>query len=559
MKKPSRTAAHALLETLVQRGVDRAFCVPGESYIALLDAIHDRPGFDLVTCRHEGGAGFMAVADARLTGRPGVVLVSRGPGASNAAIAIHAAEQDAVPLILIVGQVESRDTRRNAFQEIDYKEMFGSVAKWVGEARHPEEMPELAARAWNMATQGVPGPVVLSIPEDILAAPCESPTAPMHASADAGLTASQVLRIAEALNSAKQPILLAGREFDVPGGRESLLRFAETSKVPVAVSFRRQDLFPNDHVQYIGDMGLSNPETQRLAFAEADLVLALGTRLADITTQGYTWPTATQTVVHTSADPRFLGWRIPATIASTASAPAVVEALREQQHPTSGERTAWIRRLRAIYEADSQIHPKSFTDGLDFLRIVRLVGDVVSRNAIVTLDAGTFAAPFYRKLRWRSDQRLLAPVSGAMGFGVPAAVAAALRHPEKTVICVVGDGGVLMTGNEFAVSVARKLPIKVIISENNSYGSIRVHQERAHPRRICGTDLINPDLQKWAASFGVPVIAVQSVSDIEALAAALVATGPAIALVKTSLEAVLPASNVLKALTGSDQRSLHHG
>lgn len=534
------TAAQVLLDTLMERGADRAFCVPGESYIALLDAIHGEPDFDLVTCRHEGGAGFMAVADARLTGRPGIALVSRGPGACNASIAVHTAEQDAVPMILIIGQVEGRDLRRNAFQEIDYKAMFGGIAKWVGEIKHPDEAPELAARAWTMATSGVPGPVILSAPEDVLAAPCSTPVPPLHHSPLSGVTASEGARIAELINASKQPILLAGREFDVPGGREALLRFAESWGLPVAVSFRRQDIFPNDHELYVGDLGLKNPDAQRQAFSEADLILAIGTRLTDITTQGYSWPTPQQTLVHSCADPRFLGWQFPAAVATIAAAVPLIAAIEANARAPQPTLAAWTRRLRDLHVADSSSNPQDYSDGLDFVRVANLIEKVAPTDAIVTLDAGTFAAPFYRKVRWRLGQRLIAPISGAMGFGVPAAVAAALRHPERTVICMVGDGGVMMSGNEMAVGFARRLPIKVIISENNSYGSIRIHQERDHPGRVSGTDLANPDLAQWAASFGAPLLAVNELSDLDKLSAALLAPGPMVAIVKTSLQAVLP-------------------
>jgi acetolactate synthase-1/2/3 large subunit len=337
--------------------------------------------------------------------------------------------------------------------------------------------------------------------------------------------------------------LLAGRELDVPGGRQALLQFAATWSLPVAVSFRRQDLFPNDHALYVGDLGLKNPDPQRQAFSEADLVLALGTRLTDITTQGYTWPTLAQTLVHTCADPRFLGWRFPATEATTAAAPSVIEALGTPRQPLSAARTAWIQRLRDIHRSASRSNPGSFPDGLDFRRIAQLIGAIAPLNAIVTLDVGTFAAPFYRQVVWRAGQRLLAPISGAMGFGVPAAVAAAMRHRDRPVICVVGDGGALMTGAELTVGMARGLPIKLIISENNSYGSIRIHQERDYPGRVSGTNLENPDLARWAASFGATVMRVDNTSNLEALAAALQAPGPLVALVRTSLQAVLPPTN----------------
>src|SRR4051812_20400203 len=260
------TAAEQLVQFLATQGIDRAFCVPGESYIALLDALHAHASVDLVTCRSEGGAGFMAVADAKLTGRPGVVLVSRGPGACNTSIAVHTAEQDAVPLILLVGQVERRDLRRNAFQEIDYESMFRGVAKWIGEATEPEQVPELIARAYAMAMGGVPGPVVLSLPEDVLAMDCRAPLPPATVPRPAPPSPEDAARLAEMLRGAERPILLAGHALDSEEGRAALLRFAETWRVSVAVSFRRQDLFPNAHPLYAGDLGLRNPDAQRAAF-----------------------------------------------------------------------------------------------------------------------------------------------------------------------------------------------------------------------------------------------------------------------------------------------------
>lgn len=532
------TAAERLIEFLAAQGIDRAFCVPGESYIALLDALHAHPAIDLVTCRAEGGAGFMAVADAKMTGRPGVVLVSRGPGACNAAIAVHTAEQDAVPLILLVGQVEKRDLRRNAFQEIDYGRMFGGIAKWVGEATDPDQVPELIARAYAMAMQGVPGPVVLSLPEDVLAEPCGAPMLPATTVAPALPAPGDLARLAAMLRAAERPILLAGHGFDRPGGREALRAFAEAWELPVAVSFRRQDLFPNDHALYAGDLGLRNPDAQRAAFAEADLVLALGTRLTDITTQGWTWPAPGQRLVHVCADPRFLGWLFPAELALPADVMALAGALDGPAAPAA--RAAWNARLRALHVADTGVRTGQHNDGVAFAEVARRVGALAARDAIVTLDAGTFGAPFYRKVPWVPPQRLLAPVSGAMGFGVPAGVAAALRYPDRQVIAAVGDGGALMTAGEFAVAIARGVPLKLLLSDNGAYASIRIHQERAHPGRVSGTMLANPDFVAWCAAFGVPVTRIDSEADLPALGAALGAPGPGAIVVRTSLAAVLP-------------------
>ncbi|GAA0566663.1 thiamine pyrophosphate-binding protein [Craurococcus roseus] len=537
---PTATAAERLVAFLAAQGVDRAFCVPGESYIALLDALHAHPTLDLVTCRSEGGAGFMAVADAKLTGRPGVVLVSRGPGACNASIAVHTAEQDAVPLILLVGQVEKRDLRRNAFQEIDYGRMFGGVAKWVGEATEPEQVPELIARGYAMAMGGVPGPVVLSLPEDVLAMPCAAPPVPATLPRPAPPAPEDAARLAATLRAAERPILLAGHALDSEAGRAALQRFAEAWHLPVAVSFRRQDLFPNRHPLYAGDLGLRNPDAQRAAFAGADLVLALGTRLTDITTQGWTWPVPGQRLVHACSEPRFLGWHFPAELALAADAQAVIAALDAEAPGAPEGRAAWNARLRALHLADCEVARSDPPDGVPFVEVAKLVEETAAPDAIVTLDAGTFGAPFYRKVSWTPPQRLLAPVSGAMGFGVPAAVAAALRFPGRQVVCAVGDGGALMTGGELAVAVARGAPVKLLLSDNGSYASIRIHQERAHPGRVSGTDLVNPDFRRWCEAFRLPVLAVESRADLPRLADALRAPGPLAAVVRTSLSAVLP-------------------
>lgn len=531
------TAAQRLVGFLAGQGIDRAFCVPGESYIALLDAVHDAP-IDLVVCRNEGGAGFAAIADAKLTGRPGVFMVSRGPGACNGAIALHTAEQDAVPLILLIGQVEARDLRRDAFQEIDYLRMFGGFCKFVGEATRPDQVPELIARAYAMAMQGVPGPVVLSLPEDVLAMECAAVAPPFTRSVGAAVAPEDVARIAALIGAAQRPILLAGHGFESAAGRAALAAFAEAWQLPVAVSFRRQDLFDNTHPLYAGDLGLRNPDAQRAAFASADLVLALGTRLTDITTQGYTWPAPGQRLVHLCADPKHLNWQFPAEIALTADPLALIAAMPAPMIPPG--RAAWNAKLRALHVADCAVVPRDWNDGLAFAEVAQVVHAALPDDGIITLDAGTFGAPFYRKAVWKPGQRLIVPVSGAMGFGVPSAMAAALRCPGRTVICGVGDGGILMMGGEMAVALERQLPIKLLLSENLGYASIRIHQERQHPGRVSGTMFANPDFAHWAQAFGFPVTRVDNRGDFDAMREAIAAPGPAAILVRTSMQAVLP-------------------
>jgi acetolactate synthase-1/2/3 large subunit len=299
-------------------------------------------------------------------------------------------------------------------------------------------------------------------------------------------------------------------------------------------------LFDNAHDLYAGDMGLRNPDAQRAAFAEADLVLALGTRLTDITTQGWTWPAPGQRLVHVCAEPRFLGWQFPAELALAADALATTAALAGEAPAAPPGRADWIARLRALQVAESQVAPRDWPDGVAFAEVAKLVEASLAPDAIVTLDAGTFGAPFYRKVAWRPGQRLLAPIAGAMGFGMPAAVAAALRNPGRQVICALGDGGALMTGGEFAVAVARGAAVKLLLSDNGSYASIRIQQERDYPGRASGTDLANPDFAQWAGAFGVPVLRVERRADLPRLAEALRAPGPMAAVIRTSLQAVLP-------------------
>jgi len=540
------TASHALLSVFAASGLDRVFLVPGESYLGLLDALYDVPGIDVVTCRHEAGAGFMAVADARLTRRPAMALVSRGPGASNAAIAVHTAREDAVPFILIVGQVPRRDLRREAFQEIDYQKMYGSIAKWVAEPIEPDQLAEVAFKAVRVATSGTPGPVVIAVPEDIqekdVAAAEWTAASPPAAVPDSATLAA----LRDRLEQAHSPLIIAGGQFDRPGGREALLRFAEAWSIPVAVSFRRHDIFPNRHPLYVGDLGLANPQQQIDAFRDSDLLLALGTRMGDITTQGYAFPDLPmprQFFVHCYPDPHVVGLHFAPQIGLVCDPIALVEALTPSgvAHPAS--RTAWVERLRGIYDAHAR-WPQgraSPVDGVAFARVAESLYRQAPADAIVCLDAGTFGAPFYRHFQFQPPQRLMAPISGAMGYGVPAAVASQLRLPNRKTICVVGDGGFLMTGNEMIAAVERKLPILFVLSNNGSYASIRIQQERDFPRRPIGTSLFNPDFVAVARAFGMRAHRLSSDEEIDdVIRAGLDSREPYFIEVATSLSAVLP-------------------
>jgi acetolactate synthase-1/2/3 large subunit len=527
----SNTSAHALLRVLAANGIDRVFLVPGESYLGLLDALNDFPQIDPVTCRHEAGAGFMACADGRLTRRPGVFMVSRGPGASNGAIAVHTAQQDAIPLILIVGQVPRADLRRQAFQEIDYQRMFGSIAKWVAEATEPSQLGELAFKAVRVATSGTPGPVVLAIPEDIQQQAVEQPEWSVPPAAPAIAAPETVQRLRGMIATAQRPLIVAGGSFDVPGGRERLLELAQSWHMPVVLSFRRQDLFPQSHPLYAGDLGLANPADQMAALHSSDFILALGTRMGDITSQGYTFPRLprpAQTFVHCYPDAPVVGQHFTPDIGLIADPVQLAAALvREVDEALPAGRERWAAELRAHYERIAAWPAPKPGNGIEFTEVVHALSQRMDREAIVCVDAGSFAAPVYRHVPFAYPQRLMAPLSGAMGYGTPAAVASALRHPQRKVICLVGDGGWAMTGNEMIAAVTRRLPILFVLSNNGSYGSIRVHQDRFYPGRHVGTDLVNPDFTQVARAFGMPAERVTQPDEVEAaLERGLAAPGP---------------------------------
>lgn len=538
------TSAHAFLSVLAAHGIDRIFQVPGESYIGLLDAVADFPQIDLVTCRHEAGAGFMACADGRLSRRLGVFMVSRGPGASNGSIAVHTAQQDAIPLILVVGQVPRKDLRREAFQEIDYRAMFGTVAKWVFEVTDPEQMAEVAFKAIRMATSGTPGPVVISIPEDLQ----QQEVSRVHwqARAHDPLLPSEkgLSRVRELLVQAQRPLIIAGGAWDVPGGREALHAFAQAWQLPVCVAFRRHDIFPNSHPLFVGDLGLANPSKQLELLHSSDLILALGTRLDDVTSQNFSfpqYPQPAQPLVHCYPDPHAVGLHFAAEVGLACHPKGLVEALMPGGAPMPASRVTWIEQLRQAHLEFAAWPNRQADDGVRFFEVVRHLKAMAPKDLRVCLDAGTFAAPVYRHFGFDFPQRLMAPLSGAMGYGTPAAVATALREPQHPVVCMVGDGGFMMTGNEMILAMQRQLPILFILANNGSYASIRIHQERAYPKRHLGTDLFNPDFAVMAKGFGMPVEKIDREDQIEAaLQRGLQAKGPYFIEVQTSLKVTLP-------------------
>lgn len=535
----SRRAADLLVEALEIHGADRVFCVPGESYLPVLDALHQHEQLDLVTCRHESGAGFMAVADAKLTGRPGLCFVSRGPGATNAAIAVHTAEQDAVPLILFIGQVPRHELGRRSFQEVDYAKTFADMAKGVWTVQDPKRLPEIVAKAWAVASTATPGPVVVVLPEDVLeeavaAVPAHPLPVPRQAAGR-----EKVQEVVERLAAAERPLLIAGGRLDDAEGRAALLAAARAHGIPVITSFKRQDIFPNEDPLYAGHLGFKMPAAQRRVYEDADLLLAVGTRLGEVTTQGYRLPAAPvprQPLIHVYPDPAHLNHVFAAELALVADPADFLQALAERPADPPPARAAWAEMLHGrIAAARPWQRPE---DGLlDMGPVVAALCRLAADDAIFITDAGNFSGWLHRHFPFNGRHRLVGAVGGAMGIGMPAAVAAGLRCPGRQVITLIGDGGFLMTGGELATALQHDVPVKIFISDNRSYGTIRLHQERAYPGRPAGTDLRNPDFARLAEAYGARGLAIDAIEDaFTVVEEALAEPRPVVVSIRTAVE-----------------------
>jgi len=568
----ARLAGHVLVEALIAQGVTTCFGVPGESYLAVLDGFHaHREQIRFIACRQEGGAAFMAEAQGKLGPRPGVCFVTRGPGATNASIGIHTAFQDSTPLVLFIGQVASDQRDREAFQELDYRQMFGpgtlGLAKWVGEVHDADRLPEYVARAFHTALQGRPGPVVLVLPEDMLTTPTTAPVLPLAQAAHAWPAPGGLRDLRALLMAARQPFLIAGGGgWDAEAAR-ALQRFAENWQLPVGCGFRFQDTFDNRHPLYAGDVGIGiNPKlAQRVK--DADLVIALGVRLGEMTTGGYTLlepPRPAQTLVHIHAGPEELGRVYAADLllqSSMASAAKALEALAAPiSLPWAGP-SGWAAAAHADYEANLVATPVA---PLDMAVLMQTVQHLAPENTIYTNGAGNFSGWLHRFVRYPGLQHhgrtQLAPTSGAMGYGFPAAVGAALLQPGRTVVNVAGDGDFLMTGQEMATAVGHGANagagrLVSIVVDNGTYGTIRMHQEREYPGRVSGSDLFNPDFAAMARAFGWRAAFVERTEDFEpAFAQALQPGAPMLIHVKLDAD-VSTSRSTLGALRAAAQQA----
>lgn len=496
--------------------VDTAFAVAGESYLEVLDALYDAPEIRLVTCRQEGAAAFMAEAYGKLTHKPGVLLVTRGPGACNASIGIHTAFQDSTPMVVLVGQVARHQIDREAFQEVDFRRMFAPLAKWVAQVDMAERVPELMNQAFQVATSGRPGPVVLALPEDMLrdrrAAPIVGPFRAVRAHPGA----ADLAEMRRLLAAAERPVMLVGGGGWTDAACRDIAKFAVANDLPACCSFRRQDIVDNRLPCFAGDLGTGAAPALVARFREADLVLAVGARIGEITSQSYSLlgiPDPGKVLIHVHPAAEELGrvfrptLPIQSGMPEFAAAAAALDPLPEQRW------AAWRGAVRREYEAGLEPSPATAGGAIDLGRVMTWLRERLPDDAIVTSDAGNFSGWPNRFLQYRRPGRQLGPTSGAMGYGVPAAVAAKLVHPERLVVGFVGDGGFLMTGQELATSLAEGVGPIILLFNNGMYGTIRMHQERRFPARVVGTSLANPDFTALARAYGAFAARVERTQD----------------------------------------------
>ena len=504
---PSRTGARLLVDQLLLQGVNHIFSVPGESFLGVLDALHDARTIKLVVNRHESGSTFMAEAYAKLTGQPGVAFVTRGPGATNASIGIHTAFQDSTPMVVFVGQVGSDFVEREAFQEVDYRRMFGQMTKWTAQIDRADRVPEFVARAFQVATSGRPGPVVLALPEDMQTQTAAVDDALCHQPVQAAPSDTQMAALRRALGQAQRPIVILGGFGWTQAACENLRRWAEANHLPVTCAFRFQDLFDNRHPNYIGDVGIGiNPKlAQRVK--DSDLVIAIGPRLGEMTTGGYSLlqaPRPRQPLVHVHQGMEELGRVYQPQLAICSGMPQFASRLAMMmpiESPPWRDATAQARAEYALWQSRPPVYAHSVPK-LDLWQVVDKLRELLPEDTIITNGAGNYASWAHRFWRYTGLRTQLAPTAGSMGYGVPAAVAAKIVAPERTVVCFAGDGDFLMTGQELATAAQYQAAPIVIVFNNGMYGTIRMHQEREFPARVHGTQLANPHFGLLAQAYG---------------------------------------------------------
>jgi acetolactate synthase I/II/III large subunit len=538
----TRSGGQVLVDQLVLHGADLAFGVPGESYLAVLDALHDGP-LRLIVTRHEGGAANMAEAYGKLTGRPGVCMVTRGPGATHASNGVHTAFQDSTPMLLLIGQVARDTVGREGFQELDYRAMYGAIAKWATQVDDATRLPEIVARAFAVATSGRPGPVVLALPEDMLTDHVDVPDARAQRSSAAAPEAAAMARLGELLAEATAPLAIVGEGGWSAQTGADVAAFAEAQAVPVAASFRCQDYVDNASPAYAGHAALAMDPALAKRIREADLLLAIGGRLGEIPTAGYTLVrpgTPSQRLVHVHPDPDELGAVYQPELGIVAGLEAFAAAARALEPAGADGRAGLLAAARGEYQRNLA-EVRELPGPLQMSAVMATLRERLPAEAILTNGAGNFSVWAHRYYEFHRYPTQLGPRSGSMGYGVPAAVGAKAVHPDRPVVCIAGDGDFLMTGQELATAVQEELPVVVLVVNNAMYGTIRMHQERHYPGRVVGTDLRNPDFVAYARAFGAHGALVERSEDFPAaLDEALQCGRPAVIELRVDPQAITP-------------------
>jgi len=544
MSTGTRVGGRLLVDALRIHGVDRLFCVPGESYLEVLDALYDTPQIELIVAKHEGAAANMAEADGKLTGRPGVCFVTRGPGATHGSIGVHTAYHDSTPMILFIGQVP-RDVRgREAFQEVEFRQMFGLLAKWVAEVESADRIPEYVLNAFQIATSGRPGPVVLSLPEDVLAEQSAACDTKPYQAVQAAPAERDLAALRDELQKASKPLVIVGGSSWSAEGCAALARFAEANALPVLASFRRQDLIDNRHPCYAGHLSLGLPPFLQQRVKAADLIVALGSRLGDVTTMTYSLlkpPRIPARLVHIHPDADELGSVYQADLPIIAAPSAAAVRMAEIPPVESPPWRDWAADARREYEKFIAVPEQGPRQGVDMAAVIRHLATALPENATIANGAGNFTVWVHRFFTYKMPHTELAPTSGAMGYGFPAAIAAALRFPDRVTVCVAGDGDFLMYPQELATAAQYGARLLVFVVNNGMYGTIRMHQERRFPGRVSGTGLAGPGFVKLAQSFGAYAERVEATDAFApALDRALAARGSAVLELRVDPNQITP-------------------
>ena len=552
-----RTGGQVLADQLKIHDVDTAFCVPGESYLALIDALHDASnGIKVISCRQEGGATNMAEAFGKLTGKPGIAMVTRAPGACNGSIGVHTAMQDSTPMVILIGQVARDQEYREAFQEIDYRQFYGALCKWVGQIERAERIPEMVSKAFYHAMSGRPGPVALALPEDMLRELTDVGDAERYKTVRPGVEPADVEKMQAMIASAERPLVIVGGGGWTEAACADITDYTTANELPVAASFRCQDIIDNNRDCYVGELGTSVNPALAERVKEADLLLVVGARLGEMTTSGYSLisaPRPKQKLVHIYSDPDELGRVYQPDLPIAAAVDRFAAAAKAALPIASGNWREWATAARQDYLANLK-ECTALPGEVDMVQVIAEIQERVGDDAIIASDAGNFSGWAQRFFRYSKYPSQIAPTSGAMGYCVPAAIAARLANPNRPVIGFVGDGGFMMSGQEFATAVHYGIDPILIVVNNNMYGTIRMHQERDYPGRTIATGLTNPDFVKWAESFGAFGALVERTEDFVPAFEAAIAAGrislieirldPEVITTRTTLSAIRRAAGV---------------